>query len=279
MAVSLAADSTICARMAVSLAANATIRARMAGDAASVLCGVDPGEPDHDRHHHHEKEQLDPDRDPDQPARPPRPLAAPLAVGGVRNQRPPALVTDRLNLGHYSKATYSDDMDLEEEMTPADVALLMSSVPERIGDLVYGLDERSRPRGRAQPPPLRSPRGFRSHPPPHGRPPSWLGQDRVGPQAARPARRRHHPAGGLPDGGASRDLSHRADPEPDRPAARAAGARAHPAPAVGVRRQFPSCPTHPKPRRHQQATGPPGRAARAAREHPAARRGAPLSSG
>src|SRR5258708_24249678 len=141
MAVSLAADSTICARMAVSLAANATIRARMAGDAASVLCGVDPGEPDHDRHHHHEKEQLDPDRDPDQPARPPRPLAAPLAVGRARNQLPPALVTDRLNLGHYSKATYSGDMDLEEEMTPADVALLMSSVPERIGDLVYGLDE------------------------------------------------------------------------------------------------------------------------------------------
>jgi hypothetical protein len=32
-------------------------------------------------------------------------------------------------------------MDLEEEMSPADVVLLMSSVPERIGDLVYGLDE------------------------------------------------------------------------------------------------------------------------------------------
>ena len=32
-------------------------------------------------------------------------------------------------------------MDLEEEMSPPDVVLLMSSVPERIGDLVYGLDE------------------------------------------------------------------------------------------------------------------------------------------
>jgi hypothetical protein len=32
-------------------------------------------------------------------------------------------------------------VDLEEEMSPADVVLLMSSVPERIGDLVYGLDE------------------------------------------------------------------------------------------------------------------------------------------
>jgi len=32
-------------------------------------------------------------------------------------------------------------MDLEEEMSPADVVLLMSSVPERIGDMVYGLDE------------------------------------------------------------------------------------------------------------------------------------------
>jgi uncharacterized damage-inducible protein DinB len=32
-------------------------------------------------------------------------------------------------------------MELEEEMSPADVVLLLSSVPERIGDLVYGLDE------------------------------------------------------------------------------------------------------------------------------------------
>jgi hypothetical protein len=32
-------------------------------------------------------------------------------------------------------------MELEEEMSPADVVLLMSSVPEHIGDLVYGLDE------------------------------------------------------------------------------------------------------------------------------------------
>lgn len=31
--------------------------------------------------------------------------------------------------------------ELQEELTPADTVLLMSSVPERIGDLVYGLDE------------------------------------------------------------------------------------------------------------------------------------------
>jgi hypothetical protein len=101
-----------------------------------VLAGVDPGEPDHDGDHHHEEQQLDPDRDPDQPTGAPCPRAAPLAVGGVRNQRPPALVAGDLNLGHHPKATYSDDMDLEEEMSPADVVLLMSSVPERIGDMV-----------------------------------------------------------------------------------------------------------------------------------------------
>lgn len=32
-------------------------------------------------------------------------------------------------------------MELEEELSAADAVLLMSSVPERIGDLVYGLDE------------------------------------------------------------------------------------------------------------------------------------------
>src|SRR5205807_2527828 len=32
-------------------------------------------------------------------------------------------------------------MELQEELSPADAVLLMSSVPERIGDLVYGLDE------------------------------------------------------------------------------------------------------------------------------------------
>jgi len=32
-------------------------------------------------------------------------------------------------------------MELQEELTPADTVLLMSSVPERISDLVYGLDE------------------------------------------------------------------------------------------------------------------------------------------
>src|SRR3981189_596976 len=32
-------------------------------------------------------------------------------------------------------------MELQEELSPADACLLMSSVPERIGDLLYGLDE------------------------------------------------------------------------------------------------------------------------------------------
>ena len=32
-------------------------------------------------------------------------------------------------------------MELQEEMTPSDVVLLMGSVPERVSDLVYGLDE------------------------------------------------------------------------------------------------------------------------------------------
>jgi hypothetical protein len=32
-------------------------------------------------------------------------------------------------------------MELQEELSPADAVLLMSSVPERISDLVYGLDE------------------------------------------------------------------------------------------------------------------------------------------
>lgn len=32
-------------------------------------------------------------------------------------------------------------MELEEEISPADAVLLMSSAPERVSDLVYGLDE------------------------------------------------------------------------------------------------------------------------------------------
>src|ERR1700704_385907 len=36
---------------------------------------------------------------------------------------------------------YVCEVELEEELSPADAVLLMSSVPERIGDLVYGLDE------------------------------------------------------------------------------------------------------------------------------------------
>lgn len=36
---------------------------------------------------------------------------------------------------------YRCPVELQEELSPADAVLLMGSVPERIGDLVYGLDE------------------------------------------------------------------------------------------------------------------------------------------
>jgi DinB family protein len=36
---------------------------------------------------------------------------------------------------------YGSTVELEEELSAADAVLLMSSVPERIGDLVFGLDE------------------------------------------------------------------------------------------------------------------------------------------
>ncbi len=107
----------------------------------SALGGVRPDEADHDRHHHQEKQDFHTEGDANQPAGAPRALAAALAVGGVRNQLPAALVASHLNLGHVQKATYSEWMELQEELTPADAVLLMSSVPERIGDLVYGLDD------------------------------------------------------------------------------------------------------------------------------------------
>src|SRR5258708_27441565 len=121
---------------------------RMAPDApfapecgtASALDGVDPGEPDHHPDHHQEEADLDPERHPDQPARSPRALAAVLAVGGVRNQLLAAFVTRNLNR-HLLQVCNRGQVDLQEEMSPADVVLLMGSVPERISDLVYGLDE------------------------------------------------------------------------------------------------------------------------------------------
>src|SRR5260370_24941884 len=36
---------------------------------------------------------------------------------------------------------YGSNVELQEELSPADAVLVMSSVPERIADLVYGLDE------------------------------------------------------------------------------------------------------------------------------------------
>src|SRR5438309_83354 len=59
-------------------------------------------------------------------------------------------------------------MQLQEELSPADAVLLMSSVPERISDLVYGLDEaKLRYRHR---PALPTPGGLIAHLPEVGTP-------------------------------------------------------------------------------------------------------------
>ncbi len=68
-----------------------------------MLRGVDPGEADHQDHHQGEEKKLDPDRHADQPARAPRTLAAPLAIGGVGDELPAALVARDLCLGHPSE--------------------------------------------------------------------------------------------------------------------------------------------------------------------------------
>jgi hypothetical protein len=128
------------------------------GGILSALYRIDPDEGDDQRNDHQKEEKLDPDRQADQPSRAPRTGTAPLAVGGIRNQLRAALLAGDLNLLHILSMPAgvlrrcSPDgpepllvivqfVELQEEMAPADVVLLMSSVPERIGDLVYGLDE------------------------------------------------------------------------------------------------------------------------------------------
>jgi hypothetical protein len=51
------------------------------------------------------------------------------------------LDTAAANRGGLAWALKLGDVELQEEMTASEVVLLMSSVPEHIADLVYGLDE------------------------------------------------------------------------------------------------------------------------------------------
>ena len=64
------------------------------------LGGVGPGEGDDYADHEQEKQQLDPDRQANQAPRPARSRAAPLAVGGVRDQLGPAGIAGGLGLLH-----------------------------------------------------------------------------------------------------------------------------------------------------------------------------------
>ncbi len=68
-----------------------------------MLRRVNPGESDHQYHHQREEEELDADRQPDQPARSARALPAPLAVGGVGHELGAALIARGLYLGHPSE--------------------------------------------------------------------------------------------------------------------------------------------------------------------------------
>jgi hypothetical protein len=122
------------------------------------LRSVDPREADHQQHDQAEEQKLDSDRDAYQPPRATRAGSAALAVSRVGHKPRTALVAAWLNLVHelsIAQAVPSSPreegqgeglklaraMELQEEMSAADVVLLMSSVPERINDLVYGLDE------------------------------------------------------------------------------------------------------------------------------------------
>jgi hypothetical protein len=65
----------------------------------SLRC-IYPREPDYQRHNHQEEQELDADRDSHEPPGTARSLPAALAVGGVGDELPTALVARDLNLGH-----------------------------------------------------------------------------------------------------------------------------------------------------------------------------------
>src|SRR5207245_11123840 len=83
--------------------------------------------------------------------------------------------------------------------------------------------DRPNSRPRARPPAPRGAGRLRARTPPNRRPASRLGQERMGADAERSARRVVHVARGLPHGHPARDGPHRPDPQPDRAAARARG--------------------------------------------------------
>ena len=172
-------------------------------------------------------------------------------------------------------------MDLEEEMSPADVVLLMSSVPERIGDLVYGLDE---PRLRYR----------------HGPAFPTLGGligHLLESGSKVDALLRHAHLDGLANADVRATIDPGLDDELTRPLQEAledfARIRRRTVDLLhgwgknewdrklrdGVGRQSPPCLIRQKPPPRRPATDPPGRAGPAARGSPGARRGAPPSSG
>src|SRR6267143_4917304 len=81
-----------------SRALNLQLSASLASESVWELAlrGVDPGEGDYEPDHPEEEQKLHPDRQPDQAPCPPRPGAAALAVGGVRDEFRPAGVASDL---------------------------------------------------------------------------------------------------------------------------------------------------------------------------------------
>src|SRR5207247_10609040 len=100
---------------------------------------------DDEHRHDHQAEQLDPDRQADRAPGPAGALAAVVAVGRVEDQRGLAPIAGRLldGAGHgpsigplrYTLMAVTGELGREE------VVVLLGVVPERIGDLVSGLDE------------------------------------------------------------------------------------------------------------------------------------------
>src|SRR5438034_2239772 len=116
-----------------------------------LLDVVDVGEADHHQRDQDDEEDFHPDREPDHPLRPARPLAAALAVGRVSHQRRLASITVGLHGGDHqlsmpkfsigATALPLASVPQEATMGTEDVVVLMAMVPERVNDLVAGLDE------------------------------------------------------------------------------------------------------------------------------------------